>query len=516
MANLALLTTINAASRLEPEDLELVHKPLFVEFDEEIQSRIETAEQFVQKVVSQGRPVYGLTTGYGALVNYPSRVDHAAHGRGLIDFLTVGQGEPLRPEITRAMLLCRLLCLARGRSGVSPAVLVGLRAALATEFSPVVPEYGSVGASGDLVPLAHAAGALMGTGEVFVDGQRVSAGKALITLGLSPMSFAGRDALAFVNGISLSSAAAGLAAAQAKRSLLSGLALTAQLAEILGARAGFADADLARASGHRHIELAAHLLREFLAGGCFETSRSLQEPYSIRCAPQLLGAAWSAIEYSEKIISASLNGVSDNPLFFPELDKVAHGGNFFGQTIAFSTDLLNNVLTQLGNLAERQLDLLLDPQRNGGLPPLLAAEPGHQHGMTGVQISATSIVAAMRRYAMPSGMQSLPTNHYNQDVVPFGNQAALQALDQARRLRWIHGMVAVALRQAVYVGASAPISPRGSSLYERLVAAIPPVDPDRPLANDIQVAADELDEFTRAEARQITNSQDCHLAAHGT
>jgi histidine ammonia-lyase/tyrosine ammonia-lyase len=353
----------------------------------------------------------------------------------------------------------------------------------------------------------------MGTGEAFVDGQRVDASEALITFRLSPMSLAGRDALAFVNGTSLSSAAAGLAVSQAKRSMLSGLALTAQLTEILGARTEFADVDLAHASGHRHIELAAHLLRESLVGGHVEPSRSLQEPYSIRCAPQLLGAAWSAIEYSGQVITADLNGVSDNPLFFPELDKVAHGGNFFGQSVAFAADLLNNVLVQLGNLAERQLDLLVDPQRNGGLPPLLAVDPGREHGMTGVQIAATSIVAAMRRCATPSGMQSLPTNYHNQDIVPFCNQAALQALDQARRLRWVHGMLAVALRQAVHVGASAPTSLRGSSLYERLASAIPPIDPDRPLVNDIQLAADELDEFVGAEARKITNGQRFHVGS---
>jgi histidine ammonia-lyase/tyrosine ammonia-lyase len=192
-----------------------------------------------------------------------------------------------------------------------------------------------------------------------------------------------------------------------------------------------------------------------------------------------------------------LNGVSDNPLFFPDRDEVVHGGNFFGQPVAFAADLLTLVTTQLGNLAERQIDLLVDPHRNGGLPPMLAAGPGQQHGLQGVQLVATATVAAMRRAATPASMQSLPTNLHNQDVVPLGTQAALNALDQASSLRWLHGSLAVALRQAVHVGARPPTAPACVAILDRLIALVPAVDPDRPLETDVRHAADLLDEIAR-------------------
>jgi histidine ammonia-lyase/tyrosine ammonia-lyase len=232
-----------------------------------------------------------------------------------------------------------------------------------------------------------------------------------------------------------------------------------------------------------------------LAGTTPSGTRQLQEPYSIRCTPQLFGAAGSSLRYAEGVIQDDLNGVSDNPLFFPEDDKIVHGGNFFGQPSAFAGDMLSIVATQLGNLAERQLDLMLDPHRNGGLPPMLAAAPGRQHGLQGVQLAATATVADMRRSATPASMQSLPTNLHNQDVVPFGTQAALNALDQARSLRLLHGSLALALRQSVYVGARRPTAPACADLLDRLVDLIAPVDPDRGLDVDVRRAADLLDEI---------------------
>jgi histidine ammonia-lyase/tyrosine ammonia-lyase len=235
-------------------------------------------------------------------------------------------------------------------------------------------------------------------------------------------------------------------------------------------------------------------MRHALTGATPSGTRPLQEPYSIRCAPQLLGAAEDALRYVDGVVTADLGGVSDNPLFFPGEDdtgpgKVVHGGNFFGQPAAFAADLLASVTAQLGNLAERQLDLLVDPARNGGLPPMLATTPGQQHGLQGVQLATTSFVAEIRRAATPAGMQSLPTNLHNQDVVPFGTQAALRSYDMAELLALLIGSLAVGLRQAAYVGARVPTAPRCRELLDALTETIPAVEEDRPLDADVRAAA---------------------------
>ena len=277
---------------------------------------------------------------------------------------------------------------------------------------------------------------------------------------------------------------------------MASLALSAVMTEVLGAGSEFASESLATASGHAGGMAVSRLLRDLLTGAVPTGLRQLQEPYSVRCVPQLVGAAWTSVRHANSVIISDLNGVSDNPVFFPAGNEIVHGGNFFGQPVAFAADLLASALTQLANLAERQLDLLMDPHRNTGLNPSLSADPGRQHGLTGVQISATSIVVAMRRAAVPAAVQSISTNQLNQDVVPFGTQAALTARDQAERLRWVHGSLAVALRQAVHLSGRELVSDQGAALMERLCEVVPPVHPDRPLDEDVRRAADVLDEVT--------------------
>jgi histidine ammonia-lyase/tyrosine ammonia-lyase len=320
------------------------------------------------------------------------------------------------------------------------------------------------------------------------------ADEALRRAGLRPLVMDGRDALALVNGTSLTAATAALALGQLRRAHTTALRLTALLADLLGCAPGFAAPPLLDAFGHPEAVRAGAALRGHLAGTVPTGNRPLQEPYSIRCTPQLLGAVGTSLRHAEEVIGYDLGGVSDNPLCFPESDEIAHGGNFFGQPVAFAADLLTLAAVQTGNLAERQLDLIVDPHRNSGLPPMLATEPGRQHAVQGVQLAATAIVAQMRRTAVPASVQSLPTNGHNQDVVPFGTQAALNALDQAESLRLLHGSLAVALRQAAHVGDRRPTAPACAALLERIAAAVPPITQDRPLDADVRRAADVLDE----------------------
>lgn len=485
--------TIALGSPLRPADLHRAAAPVPVEVGDEVRARVAGGREFLRHLLTgQDRQVYGATTGFGALLGFVGRDEEADQCDNTLAHLGAGQGPDLPVEVSRAALLVRLWSLSQGVSGVSPHVIDGLAAMFATTFTPAIPRYGSVGASGDLIPLAYATQALRGRGQAYVDGRRTDAADALRLAGLTPLHLDGRDALALVNGTSVTTAATSLALDAVRAAHRALRALTCLLADLLGCDPGFLDTDLLRAYGHAGAVDVAGRMRDLLAGTTPSGTRALQEPYSIRCSPQLLGAAEDALRYVDGVVAADLGGVSDNPLFFPGDEKVVHGGNFFGQPAAFAADVLAMVTAQLGNLAERQLDLLVDPARNGGLPPMLATEPGRQHGLQGVQLATTAFVAELRRAAVPASMQSLPTNLHNQDVVPFGTQAALRAYDMADLLRLLCGSLAVGLRQAVHVGARRPTAPGCAALLDALAEVVPPVDTDRPLDTDVRAAADLL------------------------
>ncbi|EGG43297.1 aromatic amino acid ammonia-lyase [Streptomyces griseoaurantiacus] len=500
-----MLTTTDTLSLTGPPDsadLRRAAAPLTVLVDEEARARLDRGRRFLHGLrhgEGEGPAIYGATTGFGALVGYAGRADEADQCDNTLAHLGAGQGPDLPHEICRAALLLRTWSLAQGVSGVSTEVVERLAAMFATTFSPAVPRYGSVGASGDLIPLAYATQALRGRGHAYLDGRRMPAQEALDAVGLRPLALNGRDALALVNGTSVTTAATALARDAVRASHRSLQALTCLLADLLGCDPGFLDADLLRAYGHPGAVHVGARMRAALDGVVPSGTRPLQEPYSIRCAPQLLGAAEDALGYVDGVVTADLGGISDNPLLFPGVPgsaddgtaegKVVHGGNFFGQPAAFAADLLASVTAQLGNLAERQLDLLTDPARNEGLPPMLATVPGQQHGLQGVQLASTAFLAEIRRNATPASMQSLPTNLHNQDVVPFGTQAALRSYDMAELLGLLCGSLALGLRQAAHVGARRPTAPASADLLDALIAEIPPVAPDRPLDADVRAAA---------------------------
>jgi histidine ammonia-lyase/tyrosine ammonia-lyase len=488
--------TLHLTGPLGAAALRRAAAPLTVVVDEEARARIGRGRRLF-RALQQGdggaEPrIYGTTTGFGALAGYPGRTADADQCDNVLAHLGAGQGPDLPAEITRAALLLRARSLAAGLSGVSEDVVDRLAAMFATTFSPAVPRYGSVGASGDLVPLAYATQALRGRGHAYLGGRRMPAAEALAAAGLRPLALDGRDALALVNGTSVTTAATALALDAVRGAHRALIALTALLADLLGCDTGFLDADLLAAYGHPGARDTGSRMRDMLGGSTPSGTRPLQEPYSIRCSPQLLGAAQDALRHVDAVVAADLDGVSDNPLFLPDgpgRGKVVHGGNFFGQPAAFAADLLALVTAQLGNLAERQLDLLVDPVRNGGLPPMLTATPGTQHGLQGVQLATTALVAEIRRAATPAAAQSLPTNLHNQDVVPFGTQAALRSYDTAELLGLLCGSLALGLRQAAHVGARRPTAPRCAALLDALAEAVPPVEPDRPLDADVRTAA---------------------------
>lgn len=492
--------TLRVSERLTIPMLELAEAPVTVSLDHETRRRVSRCRSFLEARIVAGDEIYGSTTGFGPLVTFAGRSDGSAQCDNAINHLIAGQGSYLPPTVTRAAILSRLWTLARGYSGVSVGTVEALVAMLATQFAPEAPEVGSVGASGDLIPLAHMVRSLKGDGYAHIAGQRLPAAEALAIAGLKPLALDGRDALALVNGTPVTAAAAGLAVASAQRSHRIAAVLSAVLIDILGSDPVFLSSELLAAFGHPAAETTAALMRKLLVGTVPTGTRQLQEPYSLRCTPQLLGAAATSIAHVRGVVEGDLNGISDNPLFFADQEVIVHGGNFFGQPVSFAADALSTSLIQMGNLAERQLDLLIDPHRNTDLHPMLSASPGAQHGVQGVQLAATSIIAQMRRSGLAASIQSLPTNGHNQDIVPFGTQAALNALDLAHSLRWLHGSLAVALRQAAYLSGARPTAPACTEVIRQLGEVVPPIDPDRPLDADVRAAADVLDRL----ASQLT------------
>ncbi|MEV6236023.1 aromatic amino acid ammonia-lyase [Lentzea sp. NPDC051838] len=476
---------LTAAHLLSAADLLPVH------LGSAVRERVQRGRDHLRTVLADDeRPVYGAKTGFGALVGFAGRASEADQCDNTLAHLGAGQGPDLPLDVARASLLVRTWSLAQGLSGVSAHVVEGLAEMFATTFVPAIPRYGSVGASGDLIPLAYAAQALRGRGHAYFDGVRMPAADALVAAGLKPLELDGRDALALVNGTSVTTAATSLALSSIRASHHAVADLTCLLADVLGCDPGFLDPRLITAFGHAGATSVAARMRGMLEGVEPSGDRPLQEPYSLRCSPQLLGAAEDALRYVDGVVTADLGGVSDNPLFFPDDDLVAHGGNFFGQPAAYAADVLAMITASVGNLAERQLDLLVDPSRNTGLPPMLAAGPGQQHGLQGVQLATTAFVAEIRRNVLPASTQSLSTNLRNQDVVPFGTQTALRAYDLAELLHLLVGSLALGLRQAAHVGARRPTAAKCAELLAALEKAIDPIDPDRPLDEDVRAAAD--------------------------
>lgn len=442
-----------------------------------------------------GQDIYGLTTGFGPHVRYQA-AEGSIHGLGLLSHLGAGFGDPAPETIVRASVIARTSSLVRGCSGIDPEVALSLLRMINAGIIPIVPEVGSVGASGDLIPLAHVARALSGEGRVIYRGQETDAQTALRHTGLKPLQLSGRDALALVNGTAFMTAYAAIALAQAERLIQHAEDLTGWIYASLDARTQALDPRLHLARGHDgQTRSAANILRSAQTLGAREDrARPLQEVYSVRCAPQILGACRDNLDHARTVIQRELNGVNDNPVTVLDDNaspEVLHGGNFQGQQIAFASDAINNALVQAAVLADRQIDVLLNPDLNGNAPLLLAWQPGATSGVAGAQITSTGIVADMRNDAGPCSTLSIPTNGRNQDIVSMGTTAARAAQRQTERLAGVLGVLVISLVQLRYLRdrgrATGTITPlpdiaHGTEGFEQ----------DRALRDDIAALADRL------------------------
>jgi tyrosine ammonia-lyase len=477
--------------------------------------RCARAHDRLARLIGEGRHVYGLTTGFGPLAN---RLIGPGNGvalqQNLVHHLASGLGPPLSWAAARAVVLARLVSISRGVSGASAASIEALEALLASDLAPVLPSRGTVGASGDLTPLAHLVLCLQGRGAFFMrTGERLNGGGGLALLGLEPLSLDDRDGLALVNGTSAMTGIAIRNAQAAGRGADWALALTAAMAECLGGRAEAWHEAISRLRPHPGQVRAARELRRLIEGSARMNRRPIaerrldvvgmevedvagQDAYTLRCAPQVIGACIDQGTWHDGVVEIELNAVTDNPILPEGYDPPAlHGGNFMGQHVALASDALGTAVTVLAGLAERQIARITDERLNAGLPAFLhAGVAGLNSGFMGAQVTATAILAEMRATG-PASVHSLSTNGANQDVVSLGTIAARLTADRLRILSEIQAILALCVAQAIEMrggeeceGFSA--SARGLHAAVRLIS--PSLKADRPLAEEVEAMADAI------------------------
>jgi histidine ammonia-lyase len=458
-------------------------------------ARMEASAATIAKHLAEQKPIYGLTQGFGPLVLY-SAESEMEQGSSLISHLGTGQGEPLAPEVSRLILWLRLNSMRKGYSAVSPAFWQTLADLWNAGYAPVIPRDGTVSASGDLQPLAHAALTFTGFGEAWRrdgDGgwQRRPAKEVLAALGAEPFEWPVREALAFVNGTGASLAVSILNQQSALRLARAGAMLTGRLAGLLRANPEhYADAHALARGQAGQLTAARWIRRELPAGLARDERRPLQEPYSLRCAPQVLGAVLDQLAAAGDVLAREASGCQDNPITFD--DQVMHGGNFHAMPVGLASDQLGLAVHMVAYLAERQLNLLLNPATNGDLPMMLTPRAGRGCGLAGVQISATSFVSRIRQLVYPASLTTLPTNGWNQDHVPMALNGA-NAVSDALELAWLTvASLALGVAQLAVMAGDRP-----DGVWAELAEISPPLDADRPMAAEVRAARDLLDRVAR-------------------
>jgi histidine ammonia-lyase len=431
--------------------------------------------------------MYGVNTGFGLLAS--ERIapgDLRALQRNLIVSHAAGVGAPLPIEIVRAAMLLRANVLLRGTSGVRSVVVDRLVAMLNAGIHPVVPEQGSVGASGDLAPLAHIALALIGDGVVIVGYDAsvpsTGSGDALRAAGIEPVVLEAKEGLAFINGTQVQTAVLALLLHDARNLWRTAVGAAAMSVEaLLGTPVPF-EARIHEVRPHPGQVEAARLLREALADSEIRDSHRdddprVQDAYSLRCTPQVLGSVLDALDFAQRTTEIELNASTDNPLLFD--DEVVSGGNFHGQPIAQALDVVTMALTTLAGLSERRLERLVNPQLSQGMPAFLAQRPGLESGLMMAQITAAALVAESRTLATPASVQSIPTDGNQEDFVPMGMAAAFKArrvLANAQRVvscELLAGAEGLEYRKPLAPGVGV------RAVYDRVRAVVPPAEGDR-------------------------------------
>ena len=447
----------------------------------------------VERILARGEPVYGINTGFGKLASVRIEAgDLETLQRNIVLSHAAGVGEPSPVAVIRLMVALKLASLAQGASGVRPATVALLEAMLVKGLTPVVPAQGSVGASGDLAPLAHMAATMIGVGEIFVGETRLPAAQALAEAGLSPVTLGPKEGLALLNGtqFSTANALAGLFEAEVlfRTALVTG-ALSTEAAK--GSDTPF-DPRIHALRRHAGQIETADALRGLMAGSAIRASHlkddeRIQDPYCLRCQPQVMGAALDVLRQAAVTLGTEANGVTDNPLIFPETDEALSGGNFHAEPVAFAADMIALTVCEIGSLAERRIAMLVDPALSG-LPAFLTPKPGLNSGFMIPQVTAAALVSENKQRAYPASVDSIPTSANQEDHVSMAAHGARRLLAMVENATAVIGIELLAAAQGCDFHAPLTSSPALESVRALLRAKVPHLTDDRHFHPDIEAA----------------------------
>jgi len=467
-----------------------------VEVAEAARQSMQPSLAVVERLHDSDASIYGVTTGFGALADTAIAVeDRAILQRAIVLSHSAGMGAPVDDEVVRGMMLLRARSLTAGYSGVRPELVEAIVAVLNAGIRPYVPEHGSLGASGDLAPLAHAASCLLGEGWVVgPDGTPAPAGPALVDGGIVPLKLRPKEGLALINGTDGMAAALALAVHDLSELLTAVDATGAMSIEaLLGTPVVFEEAIVALRASPGQRDSAANI-RRLLDGSAIvashrESHHAVQDAYSLRCAPQVHGAARDVVGFARQTVERELSAVVDNPVVLG--DQVVSSGNFHGQALAYAADMCASVCADVAAIAERRVDRLLDPARSGGLPAFLVDNPGVNSGLMIAQYTAAEMVASLRAAATPLAAQSMSASAGQEDHVSMGWTAALRTRRSVAELRRVIAIEAVCAAQALDLresDAALHAGPGTAALRDSLRGRVEHLDQDRFLAPDLAAA----------------------------
>ena len=445
--------------------------------------------------IADGPPVYGVNTGFGKLasVRIPP-ADTETLQRNLILSHCCGVGQPLAPEIVRLVMALKLLSLGRGASGVRPQTVVLIEAMLERGVVPAIPEKGSVGASGDLAPLAHMTATMIGEGEASFDGERMPAAEALARAGLAPIRLAAKEGLALINGTQVSTALALAGLFRAHRAANAALITGAMSTDAaMGSSAPF-HPEIHLLRGHRgQIDTAAALWRLLDGSEIRESHRDgderVQDPYCIRCQPQVDGACLDVLRMAAGTLAVEANAVTDNPLVLSD-GSVVSGGNFHAEPVAFAADQIALAVCEIGAIAQRRVALMVDPKLSYGLPPFLAKNAGLNSGLMIAEVTSAALMSENKQMAHPASVDSTPTSADQEDHVSMACHGARRLLAMTDNLAGIIGIEAVTAAQGIDFRAPLRTSAELTCAHTAIRTVVPTLETDRYMAGDLAAAAE--------------------------
>jgi histidine ammonia-lyase len=465
-----------------------------VRLAKESEERIVQARRLIEKWVEEGKTIYGVTTGFGALSDVAiSKEETRQLQENVLMSHAAGVGKILDEETVRATMALRIKDLARGHSGISLETVQRLIALLNRGVIPVVPEKGSVGASGDLAPLAHLCLVLIGRGEAFYKGKRISGLEALTQCGMEPLELGAGEGLALVNGTQLMTAIGGLSVYDSIRlSKMTDIAAAMSLEVLMGSRTEF-DARIHHARPHPGQAAAADNMDRITRGSEIITSHKdcsrIQDAYTLRCSPQVHGASKDAIMYAENVVKTEMNSSTNNPLIFPESEEFLLGGNFHGQPVALAMDFLGMAIAELANISERRIERLVNPQLSG-LPAFLVSDGGLNSGFMIAQYTAASLVSENKVLSHPASVDSIPTSANKEDHVSMGATAARKCREIVYNTEHVIAIELLCAAQAMDLFTNMKPGEGTIKAYRLIRDTVPHLEEDRVLSKDIEAVVE--------------------------